>query len=169
MKNLFIIIAFAILLSGCATNYEGPKLGRVMDTCEATNKEFNSYYNCIYNTWYTPMYNELKDTTVYADNSDLIDLLMNTGKLLKIKVNKGQMSYSEATLRWDITRQEIDLLYNQRDEARRARIMAIGAALSAIGNNSSTTNNNSSSSDECYYCRLDFPDALHYCNAVCSK
>ena len=30
------------------------------------------------------MYNELKDTDVYADNSDLIDLAMNTGKLLKI-------------------------------------------------------------------------------------
>jgi len=172
MKNLFITVAFAILLSGCATTYEGPRLGRVMDSCEVNNKEFNSYYNCVYNTWYIPMYNELKDTDVYADNSDLIDLAMNTGKLLKIKVNKGQMSYSEATLRWHITRQEIDLVYNQRGEARRARIMAIGAALSAIGNNSSTTNTNSSTQDnddECYYCRLDFPDALHYCNAVCSR
>ena len=155
MKKLFITVAFAILLSGCATTYEGPRLGRVMDSCEVNNKEFNSYYNCVYNTWYTPMYNELKGTDLYTDNSDLIDATMNAGKLLKIKVNKGQMSTSEAILRWDMTRLEIDKVYNERGEARRARIMAIGAALTSVSDNMQKDLDKRNDDSDRRYCEQD--------------
>jgi len=168
MKYLLITFLFLLSLSGCFATTQGPPLGGTMDSCEISNKQFNSYYNCIYNTWYT----HWKNTDVYTSNYDLIEATMNAGKILKNKVNKGQISYSEAILRWNITRLEIDKIYNERGEARRARLIAIGAALNSIGNNSSTTNTNSSTqdnADECYYCRLDFPDALHYCNAVCSR
>ena len=168
MKYLLITFLFVLSLSGCFATTQGPRLNITMDSCELNNKAFNSYYNCIYNAWYT----HWKNTDIYRTNYDVIDGIMNAGLTLKNKVNKGEMSTSDAILRWDISAEKLLALYDERNEDRRAKIMAIGAALTSIGNNSSTTNTNSSTqdnADECYYCRLDFPDALHYCNAVCSR